>query len=254
VEAYAKGGGRVLLTGASGIDVQKGCVFDLGAAWEGESQNKQGDYLLPNPELRASFVNDPLFMYAPSQRIRVTNGASLGAIYDPYFDRAANHFSGHVNTPSKPDPSGYDAGVQKGNFVYLAHPIFTAYKRVGAVAMLEIAHKVIGHALVRRRMIETSLPLAGRATLRQQPAAKRDVLHLLYATPVLRGSIRGDNVQPIQDLITLHDIDVSIETAGHVKSVETVPSGEVLLFAQQNGRAAFQVTELRGHQIVEISY
>ena len=60
-------------------------------------------------------------------------------------------------------------------------------------------------------MIETSLPRAGRATLRRQADEKRDVLHLLYANPVLRGSIRGDNVQPIQDLVTLQDIDVSVE-------------------------------------------
>ena len=62
-------------------------------------------------------------------------------------------------------------------------------------------------------MIETSLPRAGRATLRRQPERKRDVLHLLHATPALRGTIRGDNVQPIQDLVTLSDIDVSVEAS-----------------------------------------
>ena len=96
----------------------------------------------------------------------------------------------------------------------MAHPLFTAYKRIGAVAMLEIAEKVVAHALGQRRMIETSLPRAGRATLRRQAKEKRDVLHLLHATPVLRGSIRGDNVQPIQDLVTLPDIEVSVEAKG----------------------------------------
>ncbi len=42
-----KSGGRVLLTGMSGIDPEKGFVFDVGAKWEGHSPYKEGDYLLP---------------------------------------------------------------------------------------------------------------------------------------------------------------------------------------------------------------
>ena len=165
-------------------------------------------------------------MYEVAERIKVQrSGTSLGDIYDPYFDRSARQFSGHVNTPSQPDPSGYDAGSEKGGFLYLAHPIFTAYKRIGAVAMLEIAEKLIERALGTRRLIETSLPRAGRATLRRQAERKRDVLHLLHATPALRGNIRGDNVQPIQDLVTLHDIAVSVAAEGKVRSGEAGPVG-----------------------------
>jgi hypothetical protein len=136
----------------------------------------------------------------------------------------------------------------------MAHPLFTAYKRIGSVAMLEIAEKVVAHALGRLRMIETSLPRAGRATLRRQPTEKRDVLHLLHATPVLRGSIRGDNVQPIQDVLTLKDIAVSLEVDRRVRSIRLAPSGEALEFNTRKGRVAFTVPEIHGHQIVEIAY
>ena len=61
VAAFAKDGGRVLLTGRSGIDPKKGFVFDVGADWRGPSPYKEGDYLLPAKELRASFVDDPAF-------------------------------------------------------------------------------------------------------------------------------------------------------------------------------------------------
>ena len=217
-----KNGGRVLLTGKSGIDAEKGFLFDVGAKWHGPSPYSEGDYLLPAEPLRAAFVSDPLFMYEVAERIKVQkSGASLGDIYDPYFDRSARQFSGHVNTPSQPDPSGYDAGSEKGGFLYMAHPIFTAYKRIGAVAMLEIAEKLIERALGTRRLIETSLPRAGRATLRRQAGEKRDVLHLLHATPALRGNIRGDNVQPIQDLVTLNDIAVSVAAESKVRIGET---------------------------------
>ena len=148
INAYVKSGGRVLLTGMSGIDPEKGFVFDVGAKWEGHSPYKEGDYLMPASALRPSFVHDPLFMYEVAERIKVkAGGTSLGEVYDPYFDRAPQHFSGHMNTANQPEPSGYDAGSEKGGFLYLAHPIFTAYKRVGAVAMLEIAEKAIDRAL-----------------------------------------------------------------------------------------------------------
>ena len=102
VDAFVKGGGRVLLTGKSGIDPEKGFLFDVGAKWQGPSPFATGDYLLPIVPLRASFVDDPLFMYEVAERIKVKSGTSLGDIYDPYFDRSAKHFSGHVNTPSQP--------------------------------------------------------------------------------------------------------------------------------------------------------
>jgi hypothetical protein len=254
IAAFAKAGGRVLLTGKSGIDPKKGFVFDVGAKWRGPSPYKEGDFLLPVKQLRAPFVDDPLFMYEVAERIEAKKGHSLGDIYDPYFDRAAKHFSGHVNTPSQPDPSGFCAGSENGAFVYMAHPLFTAYKRIGAVAMLEIAEKVVAHALGQKRMLETSLPRAGRATLRRQAKEKRDVLHLLHATPALRGSIRGDNVQPIQDVVTLKDIAASIEVDKKVRGVRLVPSGKALEFTNRKGRVEFTVPELHGHQVVEIAY
>jgi hypothetical protein len=255
VDAYVKAGGRALLTGKSGIDPRKGFLFDVGAKWEGQSPYTEGDYMMPAPPLRPPFLHDPLFMYEVAERIRVgRGGASLGEVYDPYFDRAPQHFSGHMNTPNQPDPSGFDAGSEKGGFLYLAHPIFTAYKRAGTVAMLEIAERLIDRALATPRTIRTSLPRAGRATLRRQAKAKRDVLHLLYATPVLRGVVRGEQIQPIQELVTLHDVEVSVANTGRVRSVKLAPTGKQLAFTAKSGRVSFVVPELTGHQAVEIAY
>lgn len=253
IDAYVAGGGRVLLTGSSGIDPGRGFLFDVGAEWEGASPYSQGDYLLPVEGLRAGFVSDPLYMYLPSQRIRVTDGTSLGAIHDPYFDRTARHFSGHVNTPGRPDPSGFDAGSEKGGFAYLAHPVFSAYRTVGAVAMLQIICRAVEHALGTGKTITTGLPVAGRATLRRQARHARHVLHLLHATPALRGAIGGDAVQPIQDLVTLRDVAVSVRIEHPVRTVRLVPSGEAIAFEQVDGRVRFTVPTLRGTQIVEIA-
>ena len=77
---------------------------------------------------------------------------------------------------------------------------FPATIRSASVAMLEIAEKLIENALGGKRLVTTSLPRAGRVTVRAQAGQKRDVVHLLHATPALRGTTRGAPVQPIQDL------------------------------------------------------
>ncbi len=253
IDAYVAEGGKVLLTGKSGIG-DDGFIWDVGATWAGTSAMAGGDYMLPIAPLRAEGVDDPLFLYVPTEQISVTDGTSLGEVYEPYLDRTARHFSGHINAPSRPDPNGYAAGVQKGAFTYLAAPIFTAYRRVGAVAMLEVASAAIRFALGRDKMIRTSLPTAGRATVRRQAHENRDIVHLLYATPVLRGNLRDRNVEPIQDLVTLPDTDVTVAVDNPVAAVQLVPENEDIAFEQADGTVTFTVPKLRGHQMVEITY
>jgi len=253
IDAYVATGGRVLLTGKSGLRDGR-FLFDVGADWAGTSAMAGGDFLLPVPGLRAEGVNDPLFMYIPSEQIRVTTGTALGEVFDPYFDRTPRHFSGHVNAASQPAPNGFAAGVVKGGFTILAHPIFSCYQRAGAVAMLEIAEQVIRAALDGPRRITTTLPRAGRVTLRHQPGQNRDVVHLLHATPALRGNLRGSNIQPIQDLITLHAIDVDMAAAGTVASVTLAPEGTALPHQVSGGRLHFTVPTVRGHQMVAVTY
>lgn len=254
LETYLAAGGRVLLTGKSGIDAERGFVLDVGAAWEGTSPMAGGDYLLPTADWRPDGVDEPNFMYCPSERIRVIDGESLGSVYEPYFDRTPKHFSGHINIPRRPDPSGYDGGSRKGGITYLAHPVFSIYTQVGAVRMLEMAERAIVNALGGHRLVTTSLPRAGRVTVRRQPALKRDVVHLLHATPALRGYLWNSNIQPIQDLVTLRDIAVSLEVDGPVEAVRSVPDGTPLAFTLSDGRVSFIVPEVTGVAVVEVTY
>jgi hypothetical protein len=120
--------------------------------------------------------------------------------------------------------------------------------------MLEIAEKAIRKALGEERLVTTSLPRAGRVTVRHQAGSKRDVVHLLHATPALRGNLHGKNVQPIQDLVTLHDIAVTLRPSGTVTTVKLVPEGTALRFTQSGSDIGFTVPAVRGHQMVEIAY
>ena len=109
-------------------------------------------------------------------------------------------------------------------------------------------------ALGQDKMIRASLPTAGRATVRRQRQENRDIVHLLYATPILRGNLRNRNVEPIQDLVTLSDIDVAVAVDNDVASVRLAPEGGTIAFEQTDGVVTFTVPKLRGHQMVEIAY
>jgi hypothetical protein len=248
LDAYVAQGGHLLLTGESGI-ADGSMRFGAGATHDGVSPFGKGDYALPRPDLQCEFVDQPLFMYAPSQRLSAATAASLGQVFDPYFDRAKQHFSGHLHTPRRPDPNGYVFGATDGAVTRLAHPVFSIYHKSGATALLEIIGKTVRLALGRAPMIVTDLPTAARATLRRQ--ADRDVLHLLYATPVQRGTLRGDRIQVIQDIVPLKDVSVDIEVEG-ATSVRVVPEGKDLPFHASGGRVRFTLPELRGHAMIEI--
>jgi hypothetical protein len=209
---------------------------------------------LPIAELQSDFVHDPLFMYVPAEKIEPIDGTVLGAVYEPYFDRSPRHFSGHVNAPNQPEPSGWAAGIEKDGFTCFAFPIFSAYFRVGAVAMLEIAERLILRALGGERLVTTGLPRAGRVTVRRQKTHNRDVVHLMHATPALRGNLRGSQVQPIQDLVTLRDIAVTVRCESTVSSIRLVPEGIPLTFSNVHDQVLFVVPEVRGHRMVEIAY
>ncbi len=254
LDAYLAKGGRLLLTGKSGIDPDAGFLFDVGAEWVGTNPFS-GDYALHDSSIRADFVDDPIYLYVPSEQISVTDGESLGLVYDPYFERSPKHFSGHVHTPRKSEPSGFSAGVRKGPIVYLAHPAFSAYRVSGAVAILELLENVIGHLLDDAPLVRADLPRAGRITVRRQNDANRDVIHLSMAQPALRGHLRGDNVQPIQDFVTLKEVGVDLETGDRsVTSVRTVPDGHVLDHETDGTRTKFTLPVLKGVAMVEVQY
>ena len=137
LDIYLAQGGKLFLTGRSGLNAdESGFLFDVGATLEGAGKFSP-DYILPTEDLRADFVNSPSVCYTRSYRIKVTDGESLGDIYEPYFNRTYKHFCSHQHAPNKLEASGFACGVMKDRIIYLAHPVFIMYRGFGAVAVKE---------------------------------------------------------------------------------------------------------------------
>ncbi|MDD5351088.1 MAG: beta-galactosidase trimerization domain-containing protein [Chthoniobacteraceae bacterium] len=256
LDAYLAQGGKLLLSGRSGLRKGgEGFALDIGASYQGESPYSP-DYLLPAPALRPPFLETPLLMYAASQRIQATTGESLGQIFDPYFNRTYQHFCSHRNTPFRPEPSGFDAGVRHGGLVYLAHPVFTLYRGIGAVIQKDIVLRVLDTLLGDGRTIQTNLPSTARVTVRQQPEAKRRIVHLLYANKAVRGGEAtregggASSVEVIEDLAALHGVTLSVRQQAPIARVTIEPQGEEIPHTVREGRVEITLDTFTCHQMV----
>jgi hypothetical protein len=263
IDAYLKKGGKMLLTGSSGLDAgKKSFLWDIGAECHGESGFRP-DYILPEKSLRPEFLDSPVVMYFRSQRIKVKKGGrSLGKVFDPYFNREYNHFCSHQHTPYKLEDSGYDCGSAKGNIVYLAHPVFENYRWYGASVYKDYITGVIREMLGSGIGLRDSMPSQARVSLMDQSKEKRYVLHLLYANKILRGGqgSPGDNmwntnsIEIIEGLEPLRDIAVSLKTEKKIKSITLEPGGTPVPFAVRDGRAEFALEKIVCHQMVVCNY
>lgn len=262
LEAYLAQGGRLFLSGASGLD-GNGFCFDIGAEDHGLSDFKP-DFVLPAPELRPAFVDSPFVMHLPSRRLRVTTGQSLGDIHDPYFNRSYEHFCSHQHSPARPEPSGFDCGVRNGNILYLAHPVFTLYRASGAVALRHYVGAALRSLLGSDRTLETDMPSSSRVSLMHQPSENRHILHLLYANTLSRGGdldlapgTVGSNTKPIQiieELQPLTDVHIALSLSPAVRKITLEPEGREIPFEVRDGTIRLRIDRFTCHQMVVLQH
>ncbi len=262
--AYLAGGGKVVFSGRSGLDADKAAfLFDVGAAFEGESPYNP-DYLEPAAEVAPDFVDQPVVVYGRSQRVRATSGRSLGMIFDPYFNRTFEHFCSHRHTPNRPEPSGFDAAVLTDRTLYFAHPIFTIYNQIGAVAYKDWATRCIDELLGDGRSLKSNLPSGARVSLRDQPGENRYVLHLLYAPMIKRGSpvdlhggnLAGDgqSVELIEDLPPLVDIEIELKLPRRIVRATVEPEGGEVELRERDGVVGLSIDRFACHCLVALHY
>ncbi len=258
LDGYLAEGGRLLLTGRSGLNAdQTASVFDLGATLHGPSPFEP-DYIEPVEGLRPDFCDGPMVMYRRGTRLKATDGAPLGRVYDPYFNRTYRHFCSHQHTPHDPQPPGFDLGVGHGPVTYLAHPVFTLYAGYGSVAYRQFITRVIDRALAGGRTLRTNLPSTARVTLTRQPEHGRYVLHLLYANTIQRGGpleLSGGTtratkpIEVIEELIPLHDVEVTLRGLP-VQSATSATGSKSVSLRRDGDDAVLSVSSFACHEAV----
>ena len=255
IRDFVNNGGKLVLSCDSGFDKEgKNFLFDINAK-VGEKSKFVPDYLEPAEKFAPESLNSPMVMYSASRRLTPGNmDSATGKVYDSYFNRSFAAFCSHKHTPNQPEESGFASGVISGNILYFAHPVFSLYRQYGNVAVKEHFAKAFFTLLGNDRKFTCDLPSQGRATLQYQKEYNREILHLLFATPALRGGGCGESVEVVEDLLPCKEVCVKLLCDKEVKSVKVVPAGNAIDYSFENGVLSFTAPEFVCHQMIEIQY
>ncbi|MFN4244236.1 MAG: hypothetical protein ACK4PI_13480 [Tepidisphaerales bacterium] len=245
LSAFLKRGGAVLALGESLLGPGTDRVMvDAGVNYLGPARY-QIDYTLAAPSVRADLPASPFLNYVAMGRYVATKARTLASVFEPYFDRTYGHYCSHQNTPYRPEPAGHGGAFLHRNIAFVPTPLGACYHDVAARV-----HRQLFANLLRRvyptPMVQVALPSGARVSLMHQPAQRRYVLHLLYATPLPRG-----RVQVLEDFPVFTDVEVKVRLPEPPASVTC--GGKRLRFISRGGVTRFVLPRLQGHAAVVLS-
>ncbi|MBR5818227.1 MAG: beta-galactosidase trimerization domain-containing protein, partial [Clostridia bacterium] len=247
LKAFVRGGGKLLCSGVSGTGADGGFVFDLGCEFAGAS-GFMPSYIAPDYEAlglsKTSYV-----VRSKLYNTRKTDGEILAYSRNSFFNRTREHFCSHRHTPYECVNNAPGITVGKDG-AYIAWDIFTEYAKVGSYVVKEAVIKVVDKLLGEKKTLKTNLPSGGVVTLNRQREHDREVLHALYAAPV----VRGTDTEIIEDLIPISNTEFEIKTDREVRSVTLVPENTELDFRYECGAVKFTVPTFTCKQVVVIKF
>lgn len=255
VNAYVKGGGKLIMSGASGMRKDmSGFAVPLRAEVNGMSEWTP-DYVEVRAGLDEDIVAAPFVMYHRAYKVRGRGAEVLAEVRAPYFNRTWEHFCSHQHTPYRLETCAeYHAMLQDGGIIYFSHPIFMAYYDKG-----QPLYKYMVRGALRRLLpawnVEVKLPSSGRISLMRQEREKRTVLHVLYAQPQLRGE-RGfawtgaQKMEIIEDVVPLYGVTCAVRMEKEPQRVYLAGSGKELKWTYEGGYVRCEVEKVYVHEAV----
>ena len=262
LEAYVKKGGKILATYESGLDEagEDFALKALGVRKDGDGEvgpdgqlvrgrmhahNAYTDYVLPKGIIGRGLPKSEHAMYMRGLSVKAEKGSTVMSwCVEPHFDRTWRHFCSHAQAPSSGKKGGA-AVVRKGDCIYFRHPIFLQFWTNGPEWCKTMLLNALDE-LLPERLVRYDGPSTLEATLQEQKAEKRYVLHMLHYIP----ERRSQQVDLIKDVIPLYGVQVSVAAPHKVRAVTLQPEGEPLKFTESDGRIEFTVPAVKGHQMV----
>ncbi len=240
---YVTNGGKLLLTGVSGLNMEESeFALDVGAKFAGYSEFKP-DYLVPEFKTvngRAEYV-----MYAQGVKLADVTGEVFASRQAPYFNRQPFFFSSHRHTPNDVRAELQPAAVKNGNIAYIGWKVFEDYATYGELVVKELVLHALNALLPEcERRATATLPDRGVMTATHQEG--RDIVHLLFA----HTSLRGKNIEVIEDAVPLNDVKVTLKRDAAPAKVYLAPQMQELPFEYECGHVKVTVPQMALHQMV----
>lgn len=241
---YTDQGGKILASGLSGTNCDGQFELDFGCEFEGMNEYIPS-YIRPRFEID-SISGSAYVVYSQGYKIKEIDCEVLCDCENPYFNRTVEHFCSHQHTPNNPDDS-HPVVVMGKSGIYVGYNIFEEYAQKGSLVIKEIVCKLLDR-LIENKTVETSLPAQGVIQLAKQK--DKYILHLLYASPVKRGT----SIEIIEDIIPIYNTSVSVRLEEKPKRIYLAPQNEDVAFKYEDGIAKMQVSVINCHQMVAIEY
>lgn len=244
LDAYAAQGGAVILSHESLVDIaaRRFAWSAAGVRYEGLSKYR-GEYLLPKNGAFPSLAEHAYFLYQRGSAISAEPGTEVLATYGhPYFDRAEDRFSSHRQTPLG-QRTEEPLITRRGRVVYIANPFFRSYAQDGVGAYRAIVSDLLAALLPQPALVAPSLPSTALATVLEQPAQRRTIVHLLHY-PMAR---RAPDLDIIEEPAWIIGQEVRVRMAQALRRVTLVPDGASVPFRYEGGYAVCRVERALGH-------
>ncbi len=244
LKEYVAKGGKVLLSGESGLKAEEDeFALEVGAQFAGRAQHKP-NYMIPQFDCvngKTSYI-----MYEQGYCLEQVTGEVIALSNESYFNRQMFSFSSHQHTPNDPAKTA-PAAVINGNVAYIGWNVFEDYARIGELHMKELVLHAVSRLLKEsERKVCVKLPDRGIVTVTKQD--ERDIVHLLFA----HTTVRGKKTEIIEDAVPLYNVPVSAAFEKKPEKVYLAPQGTEIEFAYEEGRVKFTVPEVVLHQMAVI--
>ncbi len=239
-EEYLKNGGKLLLSGVSGLDDKNKFCVDAGIEYIGENDFNPTYFI---PDFKTVNGTTEYLCRPKSHKIKNIDAVALAYAQNPYFNRTAEHFCSHQHAPNNRDLT-YCAVTLKGNVGYIGWDAFSGYAISGDLHLKELCSFMIEKLLGDDASLKVeNFPDKAIVTLLKQN--ERKIVHLLFA----HTTIRGKNVEVIEDVVPLFNVKVSVK-GEKPKKVSLVPENKEIPFEYKNEEIMFNVPEIYIHRMI----
>ena len=247
LDDYVARGGKLLASGDSAVDFDRNAMqYDLGCRYERRSAFCPA-YADPTVPLRN--MDPGTYVIYGEGHVVQPAGDVLAQRETPYFNRTIAHFCSHRHAPNSGEIEGAAVTVGRQG-AYFSWKVFREYATVGSLILRDLVCAALDRLLGDRKTLETTLPAQGVTTLMDQTGAHRLVHHLLYASPVKRGS----GVEVIEDIVPVYGIESTIRTDRRVQRMYLAPQMTEIPFTRCGNTVTYTLDKLENHQMVVLDY
>jgi hypothetical protein len=255
LHAYIAKGGSVIVIHDAGL-VAGGSVGWLeryGLTYAGASPFKPA-YLVPQAKFTGDIPTYEYALYEGASQWKVTAPAvSYAALGEPLFQRSAEHFTSHKQTPFD-HLTEYSVVARSGRVGLLAFPAGTSYYRNGYWIYRAAFDYLVGQ-VVPQRLVDTDAPLSTEITVTHQltdAALRRPERYLVHVINWSANRKAPPHPEVFESPVPLRDVRVRLNLPLKVRAAHAVTSGDKLRARVVKDGVEVVVPRVAIHEIVAL--